>query len=328
MDSSQKLGYVSLGDGSPDEYYTPFRVSIFYEDVDFYTLIAASADKSQAVCLPDAPLATLGNLANKFKYFSPDALVLSSRFTEKEYNDLRERGFQRIIMCDYSHDTRESTELKLKTEAMKVIYTTPTNVLDYVKLIGNAYFLAYDYISIITKDCENLAQVSLRLRCIKCGLTFDGSSYFDALSIVCNKLTFTIDLESIITRGQTYFDISELEANKHIAQAKILSTTLDSESAIDIIDIALIQTSDVARDALMHIAPLIERIARCNVFVYFEYDLSRMEFVLKSYSNGKSAYLTLCALNCTNVSGDVNSAVGYIKSLDSILANEKQKESI
>lgn len=316
-DSAAKFGYIS-----PNEYITPFRLTIFYENTDINCVIAAAAHAAQSLELPQCDLAALGNIAQKFKYFSPDVLVLSPRFTSREFDDLFARGFQRIIVCDdVKIDNIEKNIIDVKNDDAKIdnvkdksyeknniISTSYEDLTNHVKLANNAYRL-YDNCLAIRGDCAQKAAIAHRLKCFKCGMMLgcgDDISFCEMLKLQLAKLNFVILFDEFVTRGQAFYDISEIGAKQHIDRAKLVKVCGASGNRAVA---AIVGCDAVARDALIEIAPLDPRLNQAQIFIYCECVFDANEWLLSARCHGASAHDILCGI-ATDVIGDINRATG------------------
>jgi hypothetical protein len=154
-------------------------------------------------------------------------------------------------------------------------------ILDYVKLMGNAYPIYDDYLAIYG-DSPNKAKIAMRLKFIERGLTADGTHIKDALASICNKLNYHVLIDIVLAKGRAYFDIAEFEANKSLEECRVL-TTGDKRYA-------LLHSTKLNYDALMNLAPLYDKVAATSAIIYATYDFPNNHWKLRCVSNGGSAF--------------------------------------
>lgn len=275
------------------EYISPFHVSILYEDLSINSLLSGCILSSQHYMIPDN--INEDNLIDIFEYHTPILIVISQRLSAETYRKLNMRGFQEIYLVskeslvEYNRKyyaelfainaAIEGSEVNGKTIDFKCV--SYEELLDYVKLMGNAYSLYDDYLAIMG-DSPNKAKISLKLKLIEKGLTADGTNLGVAYSRICNKINYHCLLDLVLAKGRAYFDIGEYEANLAISQARIICCG-DKKYT-------LIHSTKLAKEALLNLAPMDEKIAATSAIIYATYNFSNLGWELTCISNGESAY--------------------------------------
>jgi hypothetical protein len=238
------------------EYYSPFAVTIYHEDRDFYHVIASTAHRAQSICLPASPLENIGYLANKVEYFTPLALVLSTRVPVEQYTAIFERGFSRIVTID-------------KTISLtNVIIADIEEVASYVKLVGNGYFLFNKYLA-LEKKTDGFARVATELKYFKRGLTLTSDLFPEKVKEYCDKLSFITMYDNIVARGCAYYDLHKYRADLQIASAREITVRLDNESDIKC---AVVCVNDYTFDIVAEITPLSPLTKyKCVIYAFYQF---------------------------------------------------------
>lgn len=286
-------------------YHSPYYVSIFHEDTPINWMLASCALKSQNHLLANTEVAE--DIGTMFEYHSPVCVIASQRFSVEHFIALKNRGYEQIYLVSKS----ELVEYNMKYySALFPINAAindestdkPTNdlqgafkcvsyeeILDYIKLMGNAYPLYDDYLAIMG-DSPDKAKISMRLKFIERGLTADGTHIKEALAALCSRINYHSLLDIVLAKGRAYFDIAESMANKAIRKARIvISGIIDSNNTTNK-KCALIHASPLSIDAIMNLAPMSETFSECGVLVYAMYDFPNAHWKLEAYTKGESAY--------------------------------------
>lgn len=278
---------MSLGyNADKTEYTAPCHVSILHEDSPINSLLAGCVMSSQSSLIS----ANIDEAAivDTFEYHTRILIVCSQRFSADMFRQLSARGFQEIYLV--SRDSLVEYNRKYYAELSPINADIPIDfkclsyeeILDYVKMLGNAYSLYDDYLAIMG-DSENKAKISMKLKFIERGLTADGTPLKDAFAKLCGKINYHSLLDLVLAKGRAYFDIGEAEANEAISQCRII-TTLEGKKY------ALIHSTKLSNEALINLAPMSEKIAATSAIIYAEYEFSRLTWKLCCISNGGSAY--------------------------------------
>jgi hypothetical protein len=275
------------------EYNSPYSVSIFYEDIDMYWVIASTAKSAQSALLREDI-----NL-RVFEFFTPTVIVLSSRFTTENYAELREIGYKNIITID-ENATGADTIANLD------------NVVDYVKLAGNAYALYDDYLSVHFKR-EDHTKIHIKLRNLKKGLTYDGSKFSDRLSEICDRIIYTSMITDIIAEGRAIYRMGDYIAQKNMLTAK--HYTILGEN------IAVINSCELSCEALLSNAPIL-----FTNIIYATYDYKASVWNLECFYGTKSAIDLLTAVSA-EATGTIQHANASVFSLVAFDAKFEKIES-
>jgi hypothetical protein len=289
-------------------YHSPYYVSIFHEDTPINWVLASCALKSQSHLLANTEVAS--DIGTVFEHHSPVCVIASQRFSVEHFIALKNRGYEQIYLVSkpelveynmkyYSvlfpinaavsdEQTKESNSKHTDDLLGAFKCVSYEEILDYVKLMGNAYPLYDDYLAIMG-DSPDKAKISMRLKFIERGLTADGTNIKEALTGLCSRINYHSLLDIVLAKGRAYFDISESMANNAIREARIVSYVVGVNNAPNK-KCALIHASPLSIDALMNLAPMSETFTECGVLVYAMYDFPNAHWKLEAYTKGESAY--------------------------------------
>ena len=298
------------------EYNSPYTVSIFHEDTPINWVLASCVLSSQSHLIP----AELCDVSSAFQYYTKIAIVCSQRFSCEMFLQLSDLGYQEIYLVSkdnlVDYNRKYYNELSVIQASITDFVSTKQidfkcvsyeEILDYVKMMGNAYQLYDDYLAIYGNSPDK-AKISMKLKFIERGLTADGTPIKDALAKLCGRINYHSLLDIVLAKGRAYFDIAETEANKALEECRILQIGDKSY--------ALIMAISLSEDALINLAPMYEKVAKTSAIIYAMYNFPNSHWRLRCVSNGGSAIdcLREC-YSCETISGSFSSAEGETISL-------------